>query len=357
MFRLFPLFLLVAGLLPGAHAFVVKHAGYGVPTSRSLSMTATTPEEATASSTSATINYGGIPHVTVLVGNAKDALRYYTDILGMEEEPESSSSSSSMAVVRVGETLIHLLESPNPDPIAVDPSYDMSAPPPGYVAKGRPVHAGRDRHVAITLNNLSPLKESLESNNVPFTMSASGRQALFCRDDYGNGWEFGPHKTFGGNTRLFPQYLAPIDPPEGQPISWGGVPHVGVLVSDTPAAKRFYCDVLGMVDETDLRPKKLPFDGLFLRCGEQQVHIMELPNPDPNAVEKRPGHGIDRRTTYSVKSLEPVKVALQAEGVAFRAETLPTTGESVLYCYDPDANELMFVEDENIQVIQEDTGN
>ena len=36
-------------------------------------------------------------------------------------------------------------------------------------------------------------------------------------------------------------------------------------------ARRFYCGVLGMTDETDLRPLKLPFPGLFLRCGEQQA--------------------------------------------------------------------------------------
>ena len=29
--------------------------------------------------------------------------------------------------------------------------------------------------------------------------------------------------------------------------------------------------MLGMKDETDLRPVALPFAGLFLRCGEQQV--------------------------------------------------------------------------------------
>lgn len=33
---------------------------------------------------------------------------------------------------------------------------------------------------------------SLEANGVPYTMSYSGRQALFCRDNYGNGWEVPP---------------------------------------------------------------------------------------------------------------------------------------------------------------------
>ena len=61
---------------------------------------------------------------------------------------------------------IQLLELPNPDPTDVDPEYSMSAPPQGYVAEGRPVHAGRDRHVAITLHDLAPLKASLDANEV-----------------------------------------------------------------------------------------------------------------------------------------------------------------------------------------------
>jgi hypothetical protein len=47
-------------------------------------------------------------------------------------------------------------------------------------------------------------------------------QALFCRDKYGNGWEFGPASTYEGATRLFPPYLAPADPTAGARIGWGG---------------------------------------------------------------------------------------------------------------------------------------
>ena len=96
------------------------------------------------------------------------------------------------------------------------------------------------------------------------------------------------------------------------------MPHVGLLGSDTERAQRFYCGVLGMTDENDLRPLKLPFPGLFLRCGEQQVHYLELPNPDPDTADARPEHGRDRRTAYSVKSLAPVRTALGAAGVRVR---------------------------------------
>ena len=150
-------------------------------------------------------------------------------------------------------------------------------------------------------------------------MSFSGRQALFTRDAYGNSWEFGPPATYKGATRLFPPYLAPADPPPDVMIGWGGMPHVGLLGADTDRAGAFYCGVLGMADENDLRPDKLPFPGLFLRCGEQQVHYLELPNPDP--LDGRPPHGKDRRTAYSVKALTPVREALDGAGVAWTAGT------------------------------------
>ena len=307
------------------------------------------------------LEYGGIPHVAVLVADAAKARQFYADVLGMTDDPEASSKLDSPgACVRVGKQVIQLLELPNPDPLDVDPEYSMSAPPPGYVAEGRPVHAGRDRHVALTLHDLAPLKESLEAIDHPYTMSFSGRQALFTRDNDGNGWEFGPPVTYAKATRLFPPYLNAAEPSAGAILGWGGIPHVGLLVADAPRAKVFYVDLLGMRDETDLRPVKLPFAGLFLRCGEQQVHILQLPNPDPNTADARPAYGNDRRTAYTVKSLEPVKAALDSEmcrhlfGVKWAYSTATTAaGEAVLYCKDPDANELMFVEDPAIVPIAE----
>lgn len=73
------------------------------------------------------------------------------------------------------------------------------------------------------------------------------------------------------------------------PIDYGRIQHAGLLVRDTLASKKFYMDVLGMSDDTELRNKKLPFDGAFLRAGSSQIHLMELPNPDP--LEGRPEHG------------------------------------------------------------------
>ena len=64
--------------------------------------------------------------------------------------------------------------------------------------------------------------------------------------------------------------------------------HAGLLVSDLARAKTFYESVLGLT----LYPNRpdLPYPGAWydLGCG-QQLHLMQLPNPDAGSV--RPEHG------------------------------------------------------------------
>ena len=77
------------------------------------------------------------------------------------------------AWLQVGGRQIHLLELPNPDPVA-----------------GRPAHGGRDRHLALAVTDLDWLAGRLATAGVAFTLSRSGRRALFCRDPDANALEF-----------------------------------------------------------------------------------------------------------------------------------------------------------------------
>jgi glyoxylase I family protein len=77
------------------------------------------------------------------------------------------------AFMGCGANQIHLMELPIMDPL-----------------EGRPEHGGRDRHVAVTVKSLDPLVESLDQHGVVYTMSQSGRRALFCRDIDQNAIEF-----------------------------------------------------------------------------------------------------------------------------------------------------------------------
>jgi glyoxylase I family protein len=111
-------------------------------------------------------------HVSLLVVDTVRALAFYTGILGLEVEPARPDLGYPGAWLRVGDRQIHLLELPNPDPV-----------------EGRPAHGGRDRHVAFLVDDLAVFTGRLDGAGIPYTMSKSGRRALFCRDPDGNACE------------------------------------------------------------------------------------------------------------------------------------------------------------------------
>jgi glyoxylase I family protein len=112
-----------------------------------------------------------IHHASYVVSDTKVSLVFYCDVLGMEqlERPELPFPGAWLGV---GDQQIHLLELKNYDPTT-----------------GRPQHGGLDRHVALTISDLSLVKADLDAHHVRYTMSKSGRQALFCRDPDGNAVE------------------------------------------------------------------------------------------------------------------------------------------------------------------------
>jgi glyoxylase I family protein len=55
--------------------------------------------------------------------------------------------------------------------------------------------------------------------------------------------------------------------------------------------------------------------GAFVRGGAQQIHLMELPNPDPTTG--RPQHGgRDRHVAFTIASIDPLMQRLQDKGVS-----------------------------------------
>lgn len=114
-----------------------------------------------------------ILHVSVIVADTKRALAFYGDVLGMPLNDERPDLGYSGAWLQCGDQQVHLLELPNPDPV-----------------NGRPEHGGRDRHAAFSVEKLDALTDSLDKAGVTYTLSKSGRRALFCRDPDGNALEF-----------------------------------------------------------------------------------------------------------------------------------------------------------------------
>jgi len=111
-------------------------------------------------------------HVSLMVADLAHAASFYEKILGLQ--PLSRPDLGFPGIwFSLGEGLqLHLLELPNPDP-----------------AQGRPGHVGRDRHVALIVDDLPEMTARLERAGIGYTRSRSGREAIFCRDPDGNGWE------------------------------------------------------------------------------------------------------------------------------------------------------------------------
>ncbi len=112
-------------------------------------------------------------HASLIVSNTQKALGFYVDLLGLELDGSRPDLGYPGAWLSIGHQQIHLLELPNPDPL-----------------QGRPAHGGRDRHLAFHVEDLMALSEKLELSGISYTMSRSGRKALFCRDPDQNALEF-----------------------------------------------------------------------------------------------------------------------------------------------------------------------
>ena len=113
-----------------------------------------------------------IHHASFVVADTRRALAFYCGVLGLEQDHSRPDLGYPGAWLQVGDGQIHLLELPNPDPV-----------------EGRPAHGGRDRHLAMTVTDLARIKTALDQAGFDYTLSKSGRRALFCRDVDGNAIE------------------------------------------------------------------------------------------------------------------------------------------------------------------------
>jgi glyoxylase I family protein len=113
-------------------------------------------------------NIVSLNHASFIVTNTEVSLGFYRDILGLQQVDRPDLGFPG-AWLQLGTQQIHLLELNNPDPTT-----------------GRPTHGGRDRHIALNALALAPVQEALTKAGIVYTMSISGRRAMFCRDFDGN---------------------------------------------------------------------------------------------------------------------------------------------------------------------------
>ena len=116
----------------------------------------------------------GILHATFLTSDLSKSRAFYEGILGLHPDPNRPSMSYDGVWYDVAhKQQIHLMLQPNPE-----------------AGLQRPAHGGRDRHVALALSDIAKLMERLDQAGIAYTVSQSGRSALFCRDPDGNALEF-----------------------------------------------------------------------------------------------------------------------------------------------------------------------
>lgn len=118
-----------------------------------------------------------------------------------------------------------------------------------------------------------------------------------------------------------------------------GIQHASFLIADLNRALDFYHGVLGM----KLVPERpdLGYPGAWLQVQQQQIHLLQLPNPDPQ--EGRPQHGgRDRHVAFGISDLDSLVDKLEAAGIAY---TFSRSGRRALFCRDPDGNALEFIEE------------
>lgn len=117
--------------------------------------------------------FAGMHHASLIVRDLTKSVNFYCQIIGLKKSALRPEMSYKGAWLDVGQQQIHLLDLPQTEQ-----------------SLHQPEHAGRDRHLAIQVNNIAIISQRLKKNKIAFTMSKSGRQALFCRDPDGNGLEF-----------------------------------------------------------------------------------------------------------------------------------------------------------------------
>lgn len=113
-------------------------------------------------------------HAGLLVSDLERAKAFYESVVGLRLYPNRPELPYPGEWYDLGNgQQLHLMGLPNPDAASV-----------------RPEHGGRDRHIALGVRSLDALKSRFDAAGVNYSVSKSGRAALFCRDPDANTLEF-----------------------------------------------------------------------------------------------------------------------------------------------------------------------
>ncbi len=113
-----------------------------------------------------------INHVSVLVSDTARSLDFYRGVLGLQiDSARPPGLPYPGAWLPIGNQSLHLIEL-----LAEMPHSQQQ-------------HGGRDRHLALDVADLDAVMQGLDDSGIDYSLSRSGRRALFCRDPDGNALE------------------------------------------------------------------------------------------------------------------------------------------------------------------------
>lgn len=119
------------------------------------------------------IKINHLMHTGLISSNLERSRAFYEGLLGLKPNPNRPDFGFEGVWYDIGQNQVHLMVVPNP-----------------YADVVHPEHGGRDVHIAFSVDDVNLVRAELEKAGVPYSMSKSGRAALFCRDPDGNALEF-----------------------------------------------------------------------------------------------------------------------------------------------------------------------
>jgi catechol 2,3-dioxygenase-like lactoylglutathione lyase family enzyme len=118
-------------------------------------------------------------------------------------------------------------------------------------------------------------------------------------------------------------------------MTFTGVHHCSIIVTDMPRAIRFYREVLGL--QQIAHPQSLTDAGLDVRwfqVGDEQIHLIPAATPDVPA---------QRHFALHVDDAVTAREALRAKGMEIK-ETVVIPGADRFFIRDPDGNRIELIQ-------------
>ncbi|OLN23147.1 glyoxalase [Domibacillus antri] len=117
-------------------------------------------------------------------------------------------------------------------------------------------------------------------------------------------------------------------------ITYEELHHVGINVTDIEKAKRFYRDILCL---KELERPPFDFDGAWFAVGQQQIHLLVIPESGTIRADKRlssrEGHFALR-----VKDYDETLQWLKKNNIDTLEKPNSTSGFAQIFVADPDGN-------------------